>query len=28
MPVQRVPDSGKLTQFVDYLKEITQAAPQ
>ena len=28
MPVQRVSDSGKLTQFVDYLKEITQAAPQ
>ena len=28
MPVQRVPDSEKLTQFVDYLKEITQAAPQ
>ena len=27
MPAQRVPDAGKLTQFIDYLKEITRASP-
>jgi len=28
MPVQKVPDAGKLIQLVDYLKEITAQAPE
>ncbi len=28
MPVQRVTETGKLTQLVDFLKEITRALPQ